>query len=86
MHFVLSVAGTSVAIAGQHCCPSRRVSLSKKKERALILLLESLLRMSWPTGKDTELDSESDAVGRKFEPYPYRRMRLHAGGALVVSQ
>ena len=31
-------------------------------------------------GKDIELD----AVGRQFEPYPYRRMRLHAGGALVV--
>ena len=31
-------------------------------------------------GKDIELD----AIGRHFEPYPYRRMRLHAGGALVV--
>ena len=26
-----------------------------------------------------ELDASSN-----FEPYPYRRMRLHAGGALVV--
>ena len=31
-------------------------------------------------GKDTELD----AVGRQFQPYPCRSMRLHAGGALVV--
>ena len=30
-------------------------------------------------GKDIELD----AVGRQFEPYLYRRMRLHACGALV---
>ena len=27
---------------------------------------------------------ELDAVGRQLEPYPYRRMRLHAGGTLVV--
>ena len=29
---------------------------------------------------------ELDAVGRQFEPYPYRRIRWHAGvvGALVV--
>ena len=25
-----------------------------------------------------------DAVGRQFEPYPYRRMRLQAGGAALV--
>ena len=31
-------------------------------------------------GKDIELD----AVGRQFVPYPYLRMRLHAGGAFVV--
>ena len=36
--------------------------------------------MSWLSGIDIELD----AVGRQFEPYPYRQMRLHAGGALVV--
>ena len=29
-------------------------------------------------------DIELDAVGSQFEPYPYRRMRLHAGGALVA--
>ena len=23
-------------------------------------------------------------TGRQFEPYPYRRMRLHDGGALAV--
>ena len=38
---------------------------------------------TWPSlsGKDI------DAVGRQFEPYPYRRIHLHAqaGGALVVS-
>ena len=40
-------------------------------------------KLLWPprteastVGKDIELDS----VGRQFEPYPYRRMRLHAGG------
>ena len=33
-----------------------------------------------PVGKDIELD----AVDRQFEPYSYRKMRLHAGGALVV--
>ena len=27
---------------------------------------------------------ELDAVGRQFVPYPYLRMRLHAGSALVV--
>ena len=27
---------------------------------------------------------ELDAVGRQFEPCPYRRMRLHAVGAPVV--
>ena len=31
-------------------------------------------------GKDIELD----AVGSQFEPCPYGRMRLHAGGTLVV--
>ena len=36
--------------------------------------------MSWPSGKDIELN----AVGRQVEPYPYRRMRFHAGGGLVV--
>ena len=29
-------------------------------------------------------DIEPDAVDRQFEPYPYRRMRLYAGGAHVV--
>ena len=29
-------------------------------------------------------DIALDAVSRQFEPYPYRRMRLHVGGALVV--
>ena len=29
-------------------------------------------------------DIELDAIGRQFEPYLYRRMRSHAGGALVV--
>ena len=31
-------------------------------------------------GKDIELDG----IGRQFESYPYRQMRLHAGGSFVV--
>ena len=37
-------------------------------------------RLDLRLGKGIKLD----AVGRQFEPYPYRRRRLHAGGALVV--
>ena len=33
---------------------------------------------------DSVTAGELDAVGRQFEPYPYRRMRLNAVGAPVV--
>ena len=49
----------------------------------MVVIYEGSEGMSWPSGKDIEL-RELDAVGRQFEPYPYRQMRLHAGSALVV--
>ena len=42
--------------------------------------IQGCLSMSCPSWQDIELDD----VGRQLEAYPYLRMRLHAGGALVV--
>ena len=48
---------------------SKLLNQSSESEECLVLV-----------GKDIELD----AVGRQFEPYPYRRMHLHSGVSLVV--
>ena len=54
--------------------------LHRFTENIGLKIMSNLLRCLVLVGIDKELD----AAGRQFEPYPYRRMRLHAGGALVV--